>query len=201
MNVKRLFLGISFLCVGFLLPAAAQTSKFTDPRDGKEYRTVTIGEKTWMAENLNFEISKKSWCYGNSKSNCEEYGRLYQWRTAKNACPAGWGLPTRQDWDELVDAAGGRDAARNLKSTTGWDDLQDGSSGNGTDEFGFSALPSGRRWSGGASQFIGTAGYWWTASGQDPWRAWNRAIVGRLREVDESHYKKNEGFSVRCVKN
>jgi len=118
-------------------------------------KTVKIGNQTWMAENLNIKTGN-SWCYNEDNSYCYKYGRLYDWETAIKACPKGWHLPSNQEWDDLVDAAGGRGVAgMKLKARNGWDN-----NGNGTDNYGFSALPGG---SFGSSR-PGSAGFWWTAS-------------------------------------
>jgi len=85
-------------------PSAPTT--FTDPRDGKVYRTVKIGNQVWMAENLNYD-APGSKCYNNNPANAEKYGRLYDWETAKKVCPAGWHLPSNDEWKVLVDFVGG----------------------------------------------------------------------------------------------
>ncbi|MCL2219176.1 MAG: hypothetical protein FWC23_04495 [Chitinispirillia bacterium] len=117
-----------------------------------------------MAENLNCATSN-SWCYNNADSNCVKYGRLYTWDAAMTACPSGWRLPDTADWNKLVTASGGSSiAGSKLKSTSGWNDRTDGSSGNGTDEFGFSALPGGRRDADGSFYYAGYNGIWWSAT-------------------------------------
>ena len=112
----------------------------TDPRDGQSYKTVKIGNQTWMAENLNFETAA-SYCYKNLDSNCVKYGRLYTWASAMDVCPRGWRLPNKEDWATLLKNVGGNESAgKSLKSQLEWSE-----NGNGTDGYGFSALPAGER--------------------------------------------------------
>jgi uncharacterized protein (TIGR02145 family) len=168
------------------------SSYFTDSRNGQKYRTVTIGGKTWMAQNLNYQTGK-SWCYGDDNSNCEIYGRLYDWNTAKTACPTGWHLPSQKEWNDLVVAAGGNVAGKALKSTYGWV-----SGGNGADEFGFSALPSGGRELDGTFDIVGEGGVWWTAKEDGVGGAYYR-IMNNENRVDEFANDKRGGSSVRCL--
>lgn len=131
---------------------------FKDSRDGKVYKTVKIGDQIWMAQNLNYDM-KESGCYGNSERNCKKYGRLYSWHAARFACPNGWHLPDKMEWDELYDNVGGFEiAAKMLKSKKIWkkDD-------SGVDAYGFSALPAGEVRS-GSFWGLGFAVYFWTSS-------------------------------------
>jgi len=124
----------------------------TDSRDSKPYKWVKIGEQYWLAENLNYAADGK--CYDNDPANCTEYGRLYDWETANTACPSGWRLPSKDDWDVLITAVGGYETAgKYLKSKSGW---------NGEDKFGFSALPGGFDQS--VFDGIGIAVRWWSSS-------------------------------------
>jgi uncharacterized protein (TIGR02145 family) len=170
---------------------ARRGGTFTDSRDGKKYRTVRMGNRTWMAENLNFQTGN-SWCYYDKESDCQTYGRLYDWNTAVVACPAGWRLPTRDDWRNLVEVAGGVEAGAKLKSRSpDW---------NGTDDFGFSALPGGHRnHPYGSFNFAGSYGFWWSATegGSDTARG---QFMSSLHErVDESNHHKGFGSSVLCL--
>jgi uncharacterized protein (TIGR02145 family) len=176
----------------------------TDSRDGKTYKMVVIGGKRWMAENLNYEPkSGNSWCYVDKKTKanyCDKYGRLYDWNTAKTVCPAGYHLPSRQEWDNLVSAAGGKDAAgKRLKARSGWNDYKK-KSGNGTDDFGFSALPSGNRFSNGSFNSVGYAGNWWTATEYGSGYAYIRGMGYFVDFVGEDYYDESGAFSVRCVR-
>ena len=168
---------------------------FKDSRDGKTYKSTKVGGKTWMAENLNF-AAEGSECYG-ERANCDKSGRLYNWATALKACPAGWYLPTDDEWTTLTDAVGGKDiAGTKLKSAEGWKNY-----GNGTDNYGWSALPGGCGcWSGGFSYLDPDArGYWWSATENSADYAWDRLMYYDEKFVGRNDYHKTSLFSVRCV--
>ena len=216
MSKFALKIAVCGLVLAFSLPITAQTSTFTDSRDGKSYRTITIGNRTWMGENLNIETGN-SWCYENNMGNCQKYGRLYDWNTAMKACPAEWRLPTRQDWNNLAREVGGNKVdGRNLKSAIGWN-----SNGNGTNSFGFSALPGGAAHRDGNSidfDDIGNLGIWWSATENNDLReinairretgmnisagslAYARAMNLEDYALEISTVLKSSGFSVRCVR-
>jgi len=165
----------------------------TDSRDNKSYKYVKIGSKTWMAENLNYNASG-SVCYENSESNCTTYGRLYDWSTAMSACPQGWHLPSDAEWTALETTAGDSSTAgTKLKATSGWD-----SNGNGTDDYGFSALPGGGG-SSGIFLLVGRGGYWWSATEDNASDAGVRAMGDAVAYVDRGGFDKTWLFSVRCV--
>ena len=195
----------------------------TDPRDKRKYRTVKIGAYRWMAENLNYKADS-SWCFNGDNSNCDKYGRLYDWETAMSVCPSGWHLPTADEWDSLTLAAGGanehywHNAGKTLKAIHDWSGHND-SSGNGTDDYGFSALPGGFRdykesdydcecdCRNGTSIFRGAnlISYWWTAAAQTSDGAANWIDFRRIRydidHVEGNVTKSGYGFYARCVQN
>ncbi|MDR2593245.1 MAG: PEGA domain-containing protein, partial [Fibromonadaceae bacterium] len=171
-----------------------RSNSFTDSRDGKKYRTVMIGTQTWMAENLNYNANSSK-CYENKPANCEKYGRLYNWNTAKMACPKGWHLPSDNEWQTLVNFAGGNGiAGKNLKAKNGWN-----SNGNGEDAFGFSALPGGYSSSGGSFGSIGYDGNWWSSSEYKGNNAYNRYMYYSYEKVSYSDGVKSSLQSVRCL--
>ena len=167
---------------------------FTDKRDGKVYRIVKIGSQTWFAENLNYD-AKGSVCYDNKDANCAKYGRLYNWETALKACPAGYHLPSDDEWTALVNYAGGEEnAGKKLKSKAGWN-----KNGNGTDDYGWSALPGGIGGSGGSFYYAGYVGIWWSSTEFDAWSAWGRDIDYTYEFVSRDNDYKSLLFSVRCA--
>lgn len=179
-----------------------------DARDGQTYRIVTIGSQTWMAENLNyaytgvpfngkgFTSDSSSWCYDNKDFNCAKYGRLYAWATATTICPEGWHLPDTTEWNTLITAVGGQSTAgMKLKSTSGWN-----GSGNGTDDYSFSALPAGLRSYNGSYYYEGNYAYFWSSTEYDNFSAFNMSLgySGDDAYLDDNN--KYVGYSVRCVK-
>lgn len=165
-----------------------------DERDGQTYRTVKIGSQWWMAENLNYAYlqptaseDSSSFCYDNLPENCEKYGRLYLWSAmmdsagvfpentktkgcgrgveckgataVRGVCPKGWHVPDSSELYTLRDAMDGFNGWSNkLKSTSGWSEK------NGTDEYGFSALPGGFAMieQGSSYEYEGEYGRFWS---------------------------------------
>ncbi len=168
-------------------------ASFTDPRDGKKYKTVKIGFQTWMAENLNYE-AEGSKCYNDVNTNCKVYGLLYDWETAMKACPSGWHLPSNDEWD-LLERDVGEKSGKKLKAKRGWSN-----NGNGTDESGFSALSGGLGYPDGDFNSVGDCGYWWSAEGRNHSASyWNMGYDDDCAFVNWNDYSKGYLFSVRCV--
>jgi uncharacterized protein (TIGR02145 family) len=178
----------------------------------EEYKTVVIGNQTWMARNLNFKVPLfDTRCYDGKESNCSKYGVLYDWEAAMVACPRGWHLPNDADWDELVAYAGGPYlAGKKLKSKNGWADDLNGLDGNGSDTYGFNALPGGvcdpESYSNEKHM-----GAWWSSTAKDEKTAFSRLMFymdfnfyGNLifkdgvRKAEDS--KLSMYISVRCIK-
>jgi len=182
---------------------------FTDLRDGKKYKTVKIGSQTWLAENLNYNASESK-CYDNKPENCDKYGRLYDWSTAKDVCPGDWHLPSNDEWDILyryVDGTSGTEspyesetAGKYLKSKNDWKDYE-GRAGSGEDKFGFSALPGGSGYSYGVFYDIGYDGYWWSSNEHINYNAYSRRMYYYNDHAIWYYGDRSFLHSVRCVKN
>ncbi len=67
----------------------------------RNYRTVSVSGKHWLAENSDF-FTDFSYCYENDFKMCETYGRLYTWESAQKACPVGWRIPKKAEFEELI---------------------------------------------------------------------------------------------------
>jgi len=186
------------------IPDKPTGTSFTDVRDGQSYRMVTIGTQTWMAENLNYDVpsSTRDVCYNKNSDNCSIYGRLYTWDDATSVCPVGWHLPSDDEWTTLEDFVGdSATAGTKLKSKSGWGGVYDW---NGTDLYGFSALPGGFGGSdGGSFSYVGTFGSWWSATEGGTGTAYCRMMSGTALgyRVERSEAGTRRLFSVRCVQN
>jgi len=172
-----------------------EDSHFEDPRDGRVYKTMKIGTQIWMAENLNYNASGSIY-YENNPANGEKYGRLYDWKAAKEACLPDWHLPSNEEWQILVDFAGGEKVAgRKLKAKSDWYNHS-----NGTDEFGFSALPGGIGHSDGSFSNIGDFGYWWSITEHSSYSSYYRSMNYSHSNVYKRYILKSSLLSVRCIR-
>jgi len=149
-----------------------------------------------MVENLNYDANGK--CYENDPVNCQKYGKLYDWKTALNICPKGWHLPSNNEWQTLVDFAGGhyKVAGNILKTSSGWEN-----NGNGMDAFGFSALPGGYGDSDDSFINAGNFGFWWSASEYYSGIAYYRGMDYGSENAYWGRDDKSLLFSVRCLQN
>jgi uncharacterized protein (TIGR02145 family) len=199
--------------MSFTTQEGGSGNTFTDPRDGKVYQTVTIGNQVWMAENLAYAPSSGNfWAYDNNNSNIETYGYLYDWETAKDVCPTGWHLPSDAEWKELEMALG---MSQTDADDTGWRGTNEGSklaanAGLWSDgdlendaDFGtsgFTALPGGYRLNNSTFEYVGYCGCWWTATESNTGNAWYRLVYYFYSGVYRDIYTKAAGFSVRCLR-
>lgn len=210
MNIRFLF--FAMFALSFILTACSES--FTDSRDGQSYDVVKIGNLTWMAENLNY-ATEASACPDGDLRNCKRLGRLYTWAEAKTVCPEGWRLPTKLDFAQLLaqSRADNLGAVPNkvgaaLKSRDGWF-----KKGNGTDEFGFNALPAGYRGAvlktddgtvtGGKFDGIGGYAYFWSATGDAENPESNAYYLFLSFSSDAASlnaFTKEDYRSVRCVR-
>ena len=179
------------------LDAFGHNGQICDTRDYQIYKTVFIDNETWMAQNMNYQTGN-SWCYKDKPENCDKYGRLYDWNTAKSVCPEGWHLPTIGAIDSLIDHARqfhpDHDVEKGLKSTEGWNSSEE----NGDDYWHFSVIPGGGWDSKFEYQGEGTAAYFWSNTEEESqvW-IWSIGYAAELKWKDN----KDSRLSVRCQKN
>lgn len=181
---------------------------FTDSRDSQEYETIELNNKTWMAENLNYYTDAGSWYYNNdSLANSEIYGRLYTRTVAKNSCPSGWHLPSRNEWNSLITFLGGDllFPGGQLKDTLLWQHPNTRALNN----TGFSGRPAGVLNGNGSFVEKGRTAHFWTSS----YTVGSSNTIYDYKVLDYDDYYVGEGsysmpigiqptsgFSVRCVK-
>lgn len=146
---SKTYYGQEYVCRGDGWEAVYGTLK--DSRDGQTYRTIVLHNAVWMADNLNYETAN-SWCYSNSPSKCDEYGRLYTYEDAMKACPTGWHIPSiTKDYADLYFTYYGY----STRSVTGWQGI------NGTGYSDLDVKASGIRKANGSFIYeTRLSGYW-----------------------------------------
>lgn len=179
--------------------SAKKSLEFTDARDKQKYRLVRIANLEWFGDNLNFK-AEGSFCFGDDENNCMAYGRLYTWEAARNACPAGFRLPSQADFESLWTAAGADfNAGYLLKTTYGWKGET-----NGNDTLKFSAMPAGNRFDDETYGNMDKFAFFWSADdsleGIEPGNARVWYLTNKSMAFGYTSKPKIFGFSVRCVR-
>lgn len=169
--------------------------------DDNEYRTVRIGTQIWMAENLRVTrqvdgTPVKSYEPNDDASTVAEYGRLYDWETACQVCPAGWHLPSDAEWAVLESYLGDH-AAGKLKDIGYWQSPNTGA----TNETGFAARPAGYHNDAGFDNNFTARGVFWTSTPQDAHFVWSRVVSYDQANLRRAPQHRQYGFSVRCIRN
>jgi uncharacterized protein (TIGR02145 family) len=195
--------------------------------DGNSYKTIQIGSQIWMAENLRVTKFKNNitipnisdslqWAgiydnntqahalayYQNDPSNNSVYGKLYNWHAAVNTngiCPQGWHVPSDGEWTILTNFLGGESVAAGKMKSVG---ISYWKSPNveATNSSGFSALAGGLRYYYSSFDFLFDFGTWWSATADNTTRSWARYLSYEYGSVFRTSSIKENGFSIRCLK-
>jgi len=222
MKKRNSIIAISIIIIGILLYITygrtestidnfeTEAGSFTDPRDGKIYKTIKIADQWIMAENLAYKPdSGKYWAYDDIDSNIAIYGYLYDWETAMNIAPEGWHLPSRQEWLDIYKVLGAkRETWRYLEML--YPKLVEGGSS------GLDMLLGGRRTGGGDYRDLGDNARFWTSDNSSS----EKAVTGLGSNKDSithgfnifrgskaphafnnAYQRPYSGYSVRLFKN
>lgn len=220
-QMKHALAALLLLSKAFTPAAGQEYTSVTDPRDGRQYRTVRIGTQAWMADNLSAgsflngdpipqartaaewvaanEKGEPVWCHYEFQSGNEStLGRLYNGYAVadrRGLAPAGWHLPSMKEWRTLWDQSGGEyKAGQHLKSTQGWD-----RDGNGDNASGFDARPTGFAFS-GFFGFRGSHGFWWSSEAADKENGQVVQLVFSDAVVRTYPFPMKNGYAVRCLR-
>ena len=196
--------------------------------EGNTYKTVTIGNQIWMAENLKTtkyndgttiplvtdstvwkKLSTPGYCWYNNDATANKniYGALYNWYTLNTGklCPTGWHVPSDAEWTILTTYLGGETVAGGKLKETGTSHWLSPNTG-ATNESGFAAVPGGYRYFGGTFYDLGGFGYWWSTTESFSMEYSFTTIAYYLQMyygysgVSRSYFEKQRGFSVRCLR-
>ncbi|MGA1978931.1 MAG: FISUMP domain-containing protein [Bacteroidales bacterium] len=187
---------VTLIVSAFVLHLSAQ-GKFTDPRDGNSYKTVQIDGVTWMAENLKFKVvGEEVYSFDNNPVNIASYGLLYDWKTASKACPAGWHLPSGEDFRSLSNQF----------------DIQDNRTNPESGPATFKVQLAGMQDYEGTFTEMDESAYYWTSTeyGENEAEYFSYLILNGKPVIDISRKddmpdihgsEKTNKYSIRCVKN
>jgi uncharacterized protein (TIGR02145 family) len=179
-------IGVLSLMMAF---SCARDGSFSDAQ-GNVYHTVKIGRQQWMAENLLLDIGQGCYCYDNDPQLCDEMGRLYTWPAAREAAQriAGWHLPSRAEWKELIKHCG--------EDSVAYDTIV-------SEAIGFNPQWSGVRTSTGKfkARESQTVNYWSSSTADtNSTLAYSVAIMSNVRIISPHNYPKANACSVRLIR-
>ena len=225
MTSMKTFISVTFIGIFLLSGCKKDDDNITvTDGDGNVYKTVKIDTQEWLVENLKttkyndgtaipLVTDKTAWAalttpayclYNNDEaSNKATYGALYNWYAVQTGklCPIGWHIPSNEEWIIMTTYLGGESVAGDKlkeKGTTYWQSVP--GSNSATNESGFTALPGGQCSDYGNFAFIGVYGFWWNSNEYNSSGAWYIRMSNGDRVVRRSDDSKNNGFSVRCIK-
>jgi uncharacterized protein (TIGR02145 family) len=199
-------------------PQDAAAGTFTDPRDGRTYKTITIGSQTWMAQNLNVGTRIdgdrspadngliEKYAYDDLEARADTLGGLYLWpeamaydtvEGAPGICPPGWHLPSDAEWKTLELKLG---MSADDANTVGWRGTDQGAQLLAGGTSGFEALFSGYRYNDGSFILAGAYTGFWTSTPFFPNIAWLRYLEAGNDGVNRYYLTTARGFCVRCVR-
>ncbi len=184
-------------------------------------QTVTIGDQVWTTKNLDVTTfrngdpipeaktnaewesaqknNKPAWCYyDNSPANGNKYGKLYNWSAVndpRGLAPAGYHIPTKEEWDNLRENLGSKEIGIQMKNETGWFE-----NGNGTNKSGLSCLPGGFRGESGTFYKIGKVGAWWGRRPGENGSYVSFYIALNYNDRKDPGTAGSMALSVRCIK-
>lgn len=158
---------------------------FTDPRDGNTYKTIEIDGQVWLAENLRYE-GVEHYAPKNDPRLKNFYGILYKWEDALQACPAGWHLPSKKEFEDLLKIAGSTNEERFKNLIEYWWPYV------GKDLLKFRALPAGIINEEGMPRYFDRAAEFWSNENVSLYVSSSYVGLG-APEIDEA-------LSVRCIK-
>jgi uncharacterized protein (TIGR02145 family) len=190
--------------------------------DGNIYESIILGNQEWLKQNLKVTHYKNgnvitypgidniawqnntsgafAWYNNDEASYKNTYGALYNWYAVNtgNLCPIGWHAPTDNEWSTLSSYLGGDTIAGGKLKEAGLSHWQNPNTG-GTNESGFTALPSGSRYNDTYS-YLGEGDFFWSTSESISNYAWMRLMDYNNSKLDKWYYHKSNGYSVRCLK-
>lgn len=190
-------------------------------QQGNVYKTITIGEQEWMAENLRTSIYRNgeainyegnsslwslnigSWCFfeNDPQYNCP-YGKLYNWiviADPRKVCPVGWHVPSNSEWGTLIELLGGDSIAGGKMKAIGsqyWNSPNTAA----TNESGFAALPVSFRSPTGSFDSLRVKGFYWTSNEINSTYSVLRSFYFQEGSINENFVDKRTGAAIRCIK-